>query len=325
MEKTKIKRKVLFEISQEKDDIVYDFKMALINWQKYYYKPNTNKLKQILGVDDIVKVRIEIFDDIEKSDDTLRLYVYKTKKCNIHSIKPKQFSHALQASLGNNGTRENWVEAEEGFSAKVFIDTKEKLINLVEDIVLDIQMFYFYGYEIDYCDIVSRKEFSKEKVEYLSQKELYSYLGRIEDAEYVSFASFCRTQDEKIDFKQYKELWEGFSVFLKQHKDHIIEQNSNKVIISESNINQIIKLHKKGGQLSIRKIEKYLENMPEGKYLLIRTEKKPKKNAQRISIESRFGMKKWKTGKIKIVPIKNRFTYQKMIPYVSIFEFEWKG
>lgn len=326
MKRTKLKRKVLFDITKDRDDIVYDFKMALINWEKFYNKPNTNKLKMALGVDDIVNVKLEILDNAEETDETLRLYVYKTKNCHIHSVKEKQFSHALQVSLGNEGARKNWVVAEEGFTAKVFPDSKEMLINLAEDIVLDMQMFYFYGYEKEFCDVESRKEFSRQKVMFLMQKNVYSYLGNIEDAEYVSFASFCRSDDRKIDFQEYKELWQTFDIFLRNVlNESNVEDKSHKVVISKSNIHLIIDKHPKGGQLSKKKLEKCLETLPSGKYALIRTEKKPRKSKQRIIIESRFGMKKWKTGKIMIVPIKYRFTYQKMIPYVSIYEFEWEG
>ncbi len=326
MKKTKISRKVLFETTKEKDDMVYDFKLALINWEKYHNKPNTNKLKQVLGIEDIVNVKIEIIDDAEKSDDLLRLYVYKTKHCNINSVKTKQFSHALQVSLGNDETRKNWVLAEEGFSAKVFPENKEMMIKLVEDIVLDIQMFYVYGYEKDFCDVMSRKIFSKEKVAYLLNKDEKSYLGNIEDAEYISFASFCRDSNEKIDFEKYKEFWEKFDKYLKKDvKTSTVQEKESRVIISKANIKFIAECHPKGGQLSVKKIEKYLMNLPVGKYVIVRTVKKPKKSVQCARIKNKFGMKKWKTGKIKIVPIKHRYTYRKMLPYVSIFEFEWRG
>lgn len=326
MERTNLKRKVLFDVAKDNDDIVYDFKMALINREKFYNKSNTNELKKVLGVDDIVKVKLEILDCAEETDGNLRLYVYETQKCHIHSVKEKQFSHALQVSLGNDVTRKNWVRAEEGFTAKVFPDSKEKLINLAEDIVLDMQMFYFYGYEKEFGDVELRKEFSRQKVMFLIQRKVYSYLGNIEDAEYVSFASFCRSEDGKIDFKEYKKLWEQFHINL---KSILVERNDEdqkyKVAISKATIHLLVDKHPKGGQLSERKITKYLETLPSGKYALIRTEKRPRKSKQRTIIESRFGMKKWKTGKIMIVPIKYRFTYQKMIPYVSIFEFEWRG
>lgn len=328
MEKAKINRTIFFEITQGKKDIVFDFKMGVINWQKYQSKFNTNQLKTTLGIDDIVKVRIEILDDIDRTDKTLRLYVYKTQQCKVDSIKEKQFSHALQVSLGNDVSRKNWVLAENGFSAKVFPENKDMLINLVEDIVLDMQMFYFYGYEKDFCDIPSRKIFSKEKVAFLLQQNMYSYLGNVEDAEYVAFASFCRNKDGKVDFKKYKEVWETFNLGILQKAkkfDNTIETGNNKLIVTKSTISLFAVHHPKGKQLSIGKIQSKLEKMPVGQYALIRTEKKPRKYTQRISIESRFGMKKWKTGKLKIVPIKYRFTYQKMIPYVSIFEFEWKG
>lgn len=321
---TKIRRAVLFETATDENDIVFDSKMALINWKKYSYKSNTNKLKQLLGVNDIINVELELYEDVDKCDNSLRLYVYNTKKCDVTGIINKQLSYALQVSLGNRGTRSNWKEAEKGFSAKVFPVNNKELIMLVEDIVLDTQMFYFWGHENEYYDTISRQIFSKMKVEFLRGKKYSSYLGGIEDADYISIAAFCRN-DGKTDFIKYKALWEEFNSYINENKMSQSRVVKEMLVLNCKTICLLNVHHPKGRQISTKKVEVILRRLPKGKYILVRTEKKPRKYTLRKVILNAFGLKKWKIGRIKIIPLKYRFTYQKMIPYVSVYEFEWEG
>lgn len=139
-----------------------------------------------------------------------------------------------------------------------------------------------------------------------------SYLGYVKDTEYVSFASFCRKRKNfEIDYNEYIRIWEEF----------IFEFGKRKRKTSKS-VQDILFLHPKKGQLSEKRIGQILEKLPDGQYILARTEKKPKRKKQRQIIENRFGMKKWKTGRINVVPIKYKYTYQKMRPYVSLYEIE---
>lgn len=316
MKNASLKRTIYFE-ETESGDLIINSQAACCNWNmKGKLRINTNDLKRALGVDDIQNVKIKILSNAEECDSNLRLYVYITKKCNTSVLNAGETSHALQVSLGNN-KRKNWVSAESDFSAKVFIDDENKLIMLIEDVVLDIQMFYFYHYEKQYDNYLERREFSKKKVLFLTDRGESSYLGEVKDTEYISFASFCRDGENfEINYDKYLSMWEDF-----HHRE-----NANK--LSEKDIigvDNLLLSHPKYGQLSIAKIEKILNKLPYGEYLLVRTEKRPKKQRYSQVIKSRFGMKKWKNGRVKIVPAKYYFTYHKMIPYVSIYEIHWKG
>lgn len=320
MDNKKLERTLLFENKNGKNDIVFDYKLALGNMDlKKRILSNSFILRSELGIEELVKVKMKIVDNLDSRGADLRLYVYKAYDCNMNNIIERNFSHAVKVSLGNDGNRNNWVSAEEEFSAKVFPNNRIELVHLIEDIALDIQMFYYYGYENLILEIEDKRNFSKSKVDFIMSKGMLSYLGKIEGADYISFASFCRnTASQNVNFKMYIQLWEKFVTFL--------DVNSLSTYFSEDNIEDICKMYPKGGQLSVKRIKKLLEKLPSGKYILVRTERKPKDYRQRRFIENRFGMEKhWKTGKIKIVAFKQRFLFKRMEPYVSIFEFDWKG
>lgn len=328
--KLKIKnmtRGVYFEESDKKRDKVFDFKSAYSSWNlKGNIYSNSNELKKALKVNDIVMVRPKLLNSEDESDDTLRLYVCEEGHYDIKALTNNKLSHGIQISLGEENNRKNWVCAEGSFTAKVYVDTPEKLLRLIEDVILDIQMFYFWGFERVYDQVEERRIFSLKKVEFLKEKAYSSYLGDIANAQYVSFASFCRDIDNlEIDYNKYVQLWEEFNEIVKETISYDPDKFEGFYPFSADNLEQMILIHPKGKQLSIKKIKKILKTMPSGEYILVRTEKKPKKSRQRIKIESWLSMKKWKTGKIKIIPKKYYYTARKLVPYVSIFEFNWRG
>ena len=313
MEITKLKRTIYFEKAEEKDNVMFNYTMAWHNWKlKDRIRVNSIELKKTLGITDIIQVQIKVLNSVDESNEELRLYIYKTGHCDVTTLHTEEVSHALQVSLGNEISRNSWVAGEDGFTAKVFPHSEKMFICLIEDVVLDIQMFYFYGLNAQYKDYLDRRRFSEEKVQFLAKQQISSYLGEIEDTQYISLASFCRGNDQlEIDYNKYKEMWEKFV--------HEIQIEGETI----ESVKQIVRLHPKGGQLSQRKIERLLKNMPSGRYILVRAEKKPKNKKQRTIMKNRFGMEKWKNGKIKLVPLQYKYTYQKMMPYVSLYEINW--
>ncbi len=316
MENKSLKRTIYFE-EIGAGDFIINYQAACCNWDmKGKLKINANRLKRTLKVNDIQNVKVKILNTAEECDNDLRIYVYKTKECNIDLLNTEEASHALQVSVGSE-ERKDWVSAESSFSAKVFIDDESKLMMLIEDVVLDIQMFYFYHYEKKYENYSERREFSRKKVLFLLKRGENSYLGQVKDTEYISFASFCREgENYEIDYDKYVSMWEEF--YNGEQRKKINEKDIFGVA-------SILSSHPRYGQLSIAKIERILNKMPYGEYLLIRTEKRPKKQKYSRIIKSQFGLKKWRNGRIKIVPEKYYFTYHKMVPYVSIYRIHWKG
>lgn len=325
MKKISLKRTILFEVLEDVRNIAFDYKFAVQNYDlNKRISENKNSLVQKLKIEDMMKVKVSVIDSAEDSDSDLRLYIYKSQNCKTDNIKNRDFSHALQVSLGNERSRNNWVKADEDFSAKVFPSNEDELVFLIEDIALDIQMLYYYGYDNSITNLYGKREFSKIKVAFMMSKKNSSYLGNIVDCDYISFASFCRGNDKKMDFDAYVNLWEEFNSYMKTYRASEIFAGNH--IYSKEDLFNILKHHPKGGQLSLNKIKKMLNNMPADKYILIRTEKRPKDYRKRHIIENRFGMEgNWKTGKLKVVQYKYKYTFVKLEPYVSLYEFDWKG
>lgn len=91
-----LKRTIFFENMENKSNIIIDFQAAYSNWNfKDKIKNNTNCLKNVLKVDDIPNIKIKTINVAGESDDTLRIYVYKTKLCNINKLNIEEASHAL--------------------------------------------------------------------------------------------------------------------------------------------------------------------------------------------------------------------------------------
>lgn len=318
----RIMRTILFdyEDAEEKTADIRYARTKLIDWCKFKFEKENSELKGKLNRSHIPTVKPKIIKyGLNKSDETLRIYVYRSKLCHIVEIDPVEASHAIQVSVNDIVFRTGWVNGENNFSAKVFIDEREKIIQIVEDILMDIQMFYIDSFDIEYSDFSERRKFSEYKTQFIVEKEKTSYFGELKDAEYISFASFCRDKSG-INYEEYVNLWDDFKQWLSKKND--IESH---LIISFDNVSDILKKHPKGKQLSLRKIEKILSFLSDGRYYLLRTEKKPNSIKQFKEISTFFGMKNWKTGKIRIVPQSERYRWIRLKPYISLFEFEWKG
>ncbi len=283
---------------------------------------NTVLLSSKLKISDIVRVEIKTVrtpKEFERHKEDVRLYVYHTGNCNVAELGDFNVSHAIQSSLGTD--RKGWREAEGLFLAKVFPHTEEDLLCLVEDMALDIQMYYHFGHD-KLCDspTINRK-YSNKKAQFLKKFNRISYLGDIEEgAEYGSIASFCRNNNRELDIDLYIEEFNQFNKIILDN----VRSNNLVCILDKECIDSIKKAHPKGNQISIRKVKKLLSKKEEGLYLLVRIEKRPKvpKNTNMIAVA--FGGK-IRIGKIKIVPYSQKVEYEKMAPYVSLFMFRWKG
>lgn len=320
MQNERIKRTILFDCSGEDEShhgILYA-KIAVIDWYKFFCN-ESEKLRKALNREHISTVKLKINDlDMDLVNETLRMYVYRSKWCHLDQVNLKQVTHAIQISVKDNTTITECVNGDDNFSAKVYI-SEEEIIKIVEDILMDIQMFYTESYDIEFISIADRRNFSKYKAEFVKEKNLKGYWNNAGNTEYVSLASFCRNTNG-IEYEYYVSLWREYGKWLDDH--NIIK---GRLIIKETDISEIIKRHPNGDQISAKRIEKLLFCIPAGYYCLIRSEKKPKNKKAYKEITTRFGMKKWKTGRIKIVPIEERYSWTRLQPYISIFEFQWRG
>jgi len=313
MENKRIVRTIVFDRNTHDSNTIDNAYIVLKDWNSYSRK-TTQELKKMLKMEHIPFVKLQFEEFGTLLDDTFRILIYKTHCCHILKLKPEKTSHLIQVSITDDYRRSGWNNGELLFNAKVFAKSIENVKNIVEDIILDIQYFYMRSYDIWFDTIDKKTSFSSLKAVFAKEKHYICYLGEVKDAEYVSFASFCRDENNLIDYAKYIELWNEF--------DHWIDLK-NYDLYNIISAEDIWIRHPKHCQISKRKLSHMLNSLDNGSYLLIRTEKCPKDKRIFMEIATRFGLKQWKTGKLLIVDLKTRFTWLRLLPYISIYKFDW--
>ena len=284
-----------------------------------------NELKDALktygeSVEHLPTVKMIVSPYVENESLTdVRAYIYESKKCHSQDMKVEGNSHIVQVSIRDNDSLTGWHNGETDFPAKVCIDLKDnrnKVNWLIEDIRLDIIMFYYHSLDEIFISADEKRAFSRKKVQYVKTLNNSSYLGDIDCKdypEYISIASFFRNK-EVIDWNGYFNCWKDM---IKEIKRDIRKRTKYLKGL------EMFKAHPKYGQISLKRLSVLLEAVDSGEYYLIRTEKKPREEDKQKEIMSRFGLINWKTGKIKIIPAKSRFTWERLKPYISMFPFKW--
>ena len=139
-------------------------------------------------------------------------------------------------------------------------------------------------------------------------------LDQYTDDMWDSIVCYCETLRqlylETKDIKYWKEL---------------VKDIENNCVLNQCSLigMDVFKSHPKYGQISKRRLRVLLNGLQKGEYYLIRTERKPNEESKQKEIMNRFGQYKWKTGKIKIVPARTRYTWERLEPYISMFLFKW--
>lgn len=262
-----------------------------------------------------VSIIVKPYDGRAKINDA-RAYIYESKKCHSQEMLVEGNSHIVQISIGCKNSSGGWHNGETDFPAKVYLGPatpKEVVVWLVEDIRLDILMFYFFSLDELYSNSDERRAFSRTKVKFVKDMNLQSYIGTIEDPEYVSMASFFRN-GKTYDWHGYIKTWKAMVDSIKQ---------AHASYDTPAGI-EMFKVHPKYKQISTRRLKILLEGLKTEKYYLIRTERRPREKKIQKEIMSRFGLEKWKIGKLKIVPSNTRYTWERMLPYISMFPFHWE-
>lgn len=174
-------------------------------------------------------------------------------------------------------------------------------------------MFYFFSLDKIFVTSDERRAFSRMKVRFVRGLHKTSYVGGIDDPEYVSMASFFHTGD-RFEWGLYIKYWK-----------ELVKDIENNCVLNQCSLigMDVFKSHPKYGQISKRRLRVLLNGLQKGEYYLIRTERKPNEESKQKEIMNRFGQYKWKTGKIKIVPARTRYTWERLEPYISMFLFKW--
>lgn len=288
-------------------------------------KKSTVNLKSVLKITEIPKVSLTKFfcevgnnNIIHYNDDIneLRFVIHDVNGNDaVNNESYDQFSHTIEIYVNDEpGFKPNDLTA---CDLKAVISNVNQINAIIEDVVLDIQMFHYYNFENKFNNIQYKKEFSKLKREFciMKKKRIKCGYWLNDDANYYALSSFCRNDDYSMDYETYCDLWNEFYNYLLSKKYNLFSQETKTIV------DRILNEHKQGKQISAKKLYRLVEPLEEGEYILIRLNRKPKKKKVMKEINALLNSSKVKVGTIHVVPIKYKYVYQKYSKLLSMFYF----
>lgn len=267
---------------------------------------NTKELNKILGVP-LPNIEFSKDSISNSKEGNYRIIVVPNLNSIPQKFKFNKQSHIIVALYNSNITSSIWKEDEQcRVDAIVEFPSALELSYIIQDVALDIQLSHYH--QLASNNIPDDKELSKAKVNFINNQSSLNY---------ISLATDCRDK-MGYKFKDFLEKWENFNNFYTPSGKRRIDAKN------VSAVEKILQSHPQYGQISIKKIQELIYDLEPGDYILIRTTKKPKTKKMRIKVLTQFGIKNWKTGKIKIESIDKFYNYYRYNRYLSVFKFSVK-
>lgn len=267
---------------------------------------NTKELNKILGVP-LPNIEFSKDSISNSKEENYRIIVVPNLNSIPQKFKFNKQSHIIVALYNSNITSSIWKEDEQcRVDAIVEFPSALELSYIIQDVALDIQLSHYH--QLASNNIPDDKELSKAKVNFINNQSSLNY---------ISLATDCRDK-MGYKFKDFLEKWENFNNFYTPSGKRRIDAKN------VSAVEKILQSHPQYGQISIKKIQELIYDLEPGDYILIRTTKKPKTKKMRIKVLTQFGIKNWKTGKIKIESIDKFYNYYRYNRYLSVFKFSVK-
>lgn len=183
-----------------------------------------------------------------------------------------------------------------GCNSEIVI-SKEYIECAIIDILLDIVLFNSYSF-LKLMTISRKHDFCHEKYDFFCKNKypcFYEYKG--DKDMYYSFAFTARTDKDTFDTDMYIKLWNSF-----------IETQYSGYVHEEKSISQQLKQHVDFDELPKNMTSRF-KDKEKGAYLILRTNKDVTEDLH-PSVCVVFGLKKYKKGKIKIIPMKDFHLYE---------------
>ncbi len=195
-----------------------------------------------------------------------------------------------------------------GCNSEIVI-SKQYIKCAIIDILLDIVMFNSYSF-LKNMNISKKHDFCKEKYDFFFQNNypcFYEYKG---DKElYYAFSFSARKDKDSFDISMYINLWNTF-----------ISQKYANCIHVEKTILQQLKQHVDFEELP-KSMTSSINKKSQGAYLLLRTNKDVTEELH-PSICSVFGLKKYKKGVNKIIPMEEFHSYEFLCKNLDVSVFK---
>lgn len=244
------------------------------------------------------RARAFIHDDQISAD-------YEKDLCN-KIVQDEELSHIIEILVANGFKK--IVISKIGCDAEIIIDY-HFLDAVITDIVLDIIMFNSYSF-LKAMTIKEKREFSQQKYKFFVDNKLpclYDYKN--EKPLYYSLAFSARRDSSTIDLEYYISLWDKFIETYYCDKKHI-----------EKSVKEQLSQHIDKGELP-KSVHRKFDNYSQGAYLLLRTNKD---RTEKIhpQLYNLFGIKKFRKGKLRIVPISDFEKYKPLLKNLDVSAFK---
>lgn len=192
--------------------------------------------------------------------------------------------------------------------AEIVIDPSCLTIAVV-DILLDIVMFNSYSF-LKSMSVSEKRAFSNQKFEFYNQRHLESfYRCSNEKLLYYSLAFSARKSDGSFDIDNYIMLWNDF-----------VNTYYSNCIHIEKTIKEQLLQHVDKEELP-KKLPYKFKDKPNGAYLVLRTNRDRTEDIHPL-LYSLFGIRKYRKGKIKIVPIADFEKYVPLLEHLDVSAFK---
>lgn len=321
-------RTLVLVVSKSNTQLMADISLMLStnDVNKIISKCNS-KLKCFLqgGCVPHVNVRKDIFDlakicEIEYIDfEELRLLIHdNNENIPVNGINMEKSTHTIEvcASMDDRDITKTFRQ----YDLRVVVNSSEQVLAIIEDVILDIQMFHFYNLDSVFTTIVEKRLFSEIKKKFCDSRN--SCYNLINEDRYCSLASYCRDENLSLNYEEYCKLWDEFYKQITTHPN-----DTPNVLSIDELVDYIISNHEQGQQISPRKLRTLIkkECVNNGMYTLIRWSKRPKTRKEAYKIKVLLKGRWVHIGKIIIVPTSKRYFYQSSEEYFSLFDFYYFG
>ncbi len=305
-----IERIVVYD-TQSNDSALYNFALKYKATEYKFLKEEIEELRSALKAPRIRKPKIHFINRLfyQGSKD---LRIILTDDIQIQFDVVGEYSHLVEG-IEHDSDIQN---IEHPYDLVVCFNSISQIKEIIRDVVFDILMFYWLGGDEKYPSIKAKRELSALKVDFCREK---GYIQAFEKCKYASLASYSKDKAGNFDYGAFIRLWDEFDEFLDARNTSYdrIQNVTNEVLTD-----RIIQSHSKGAQISRKRLLKLIENNSEKRFIIVRTEKKPRSKKKRDKILGLFGCVKWRTGIVELRRFEDQYLYEQHKPYVSVFIVE---
>ncbi|MCI9126198.1 MAG: hypothetical protein HFG28_03240 [Eubacterium sp.] len=280
-------------INQTVNQIIQELNLKIVDRQLPYIT-----LKTCYG--NVADKRVRVF---LHNDDTDFLY-----ECDIQTQieDEREISHILDLLVA--ASLKKITISSLSCDAELIIDYK-LLKAAIIDILLDIVMFNSYSF-LKRMNIADKKKFSQEKYLFFKNEQLYCFYDCPTDKMmYYSLSFSARFGEDDFNIDDYINYWNRFINQYYPNNEHI-----------EKSIKEQIKQHVDFEELR-KDIPQMFDELPKGAYLLLRTNKDRTEDLHPM-LYSLFGIKRYRKGRIKIVPIEDFDKYRVLMEHLDISAYK---